>query len=285
MLTIENLPNNHAVGANEVGQTANNDQTSSNESFISILNELNEVESHSDDLQIIPAWVDPSYGYDPLNPRKPNLKEMMNIIDVQINSDAEETKYLSSSSNIIAAQILYGAVGSNEDTRDWQKIMGSENIIEAAHQETAKLHEPKLEIISEFDGDMVLVDQKAAIKNKEEETLSILGGSAAQIKEKLFTYGVTVESIPENINEQITIETFEQEVITGIQDFKSEMLDAEGVHEVNVDPEVIINNDSQPLLVSEEPNAYNQSLLTYLTTENSILKTTDLFLDSDEDNA
>ena len=91
-------------------------------------------------------------------------------------------------------------------------------------------------------------------------------------------------SIPENINEQITIETFEQEVITGIQDFKSEMLNAEGVNEVNVDPEVTINN-SQPLLVSEEPNAYNQSLLTYLTTENSILKTTDLFLDSDRDNA
>ena len=38
-----------------------------------------------------------------------------------------------------------------------------------------------------------LLIRKPAIKNKEEETLSILGGAAAQIKEKLFTYGVTVD--------------------------------------------------------------------------------------------
>ena len=25
----------------------------------------------------IPSWVDPDYGYDPQNPRKPNMRELM----------------------------------------------------------------------------------------------------------------------------------------------------------------------------------------------------------------
>ena len=28
----------------------------------------------------IPAWVDPDYSYDPSNPRKPNMREMMELI-------------------------------------------------------------------------------------------------------------------------------------------------------------------------------------------------------------
>ena len=28
----------------------------------------------------IPSWVDPDYGYDPQNPRKPNMRELMEAI-------------------------------------------------------------------------------------------------------------------------------------------------------------------------------------------------------------
>ena len=28
-------------------------------------------------VDVIPSWVDPDYGYDPQNPRKPNMRELM----------------------------------------------------------------------------------------------------------------------------------------------------------------------------------------------------------------
>ena len=28
-------------------------------------------------VDLIPSWVDPDYGYDPQNPRKPNMRELM----------------------------------------------------------------------------------------------------------------------------------------------------------------------------------------------------------------
>ena len=280
----ENLQGNLLTGANEVVQPANVEATSHNQNFSSILNELNSFETNLSTSQQIPSWVDPDYGYDPLNPRKPNLKELMSIIDAQVESGIEEKKYLNSSSNIIAADILYGVVGSDEDTRDWEKIMESENVLAAAHQETANLHEPKLEIVSEFNADMVLVDQKAAIKNRNDDTLMVLSGSALQVKEKLFNFGITDNDIPKNIAEQITVDNFEVEVIAGIQDFSSQFSDLES------DPKAIINTEYnsshtvkiEPQLI-EEKNEIN--VLSYLSAAQEYLPNTDLFLDANDGNS
>lgn len=254
----EYLQSNFSTVMNEVMQPASVGTTGDNQSFSSVLNELESLKTNSATAQQIPSWVDPDYGYDPLNPRKPNLKEMMSIVDAQIKSGVEEKKYLNSSSNIIAADILYGVVGSGEDTRDWQKIMESENILAATHQETAIMHEPKLEIVSKFNADMVLIDQKAAVKNKVKDTLMVLGGSALQVKEKLFNFGITNDDIPDNIAEQITFENFEAETIAGIQDYRSQLLDTNG----------------------EENSEVN--VLMYLSTGPENRLNTDLFLGSDD---
>ncbi len=50
----------------------------------------------------IPSWVDPDYGYDPADPRKPNMRELMEAL----------------------SELLYGVAGSNDDTRNWNAIMG-----------------------------------------------------------------------------------------------------------------------------------------------------------------
>jgi hypothetical protein len=72
----------------------------------------------------IPDWVDPNYSYDPANPRKPNMREMMNA--------GLSTKD--------ASEMLYGVVGSNTDTRNWNAIMASDNILSAAQQATGQMY-------------------------------------------------------------------------------------------------------------------------------------------------
>ena len=70
----------------------------------------------------IPAWVDPDYGYDPANPRKPNMREMMELIAgksvEEIYASGEDYSDISS----MASSLIYGVVGSNTDTRDFVAI-------------------------------------------------------------------------------------------------------------------------------------------------------------------
>jgi hypothetical protein len=70
----------------------------------------------------VPAWVDPDYGYNPASPRKPNMREMMELIAgksvEELYSSGEDWSGISRQ----ASALLYGSVGSNEDTRNFQAI-------------------------------------------------------------------------------------------------------------------------------------------------------------------
>ncbi len=75
----------------------------------------------------IPAWVDPAYGYNPNNPRKPNSAELTAAIagiNPSENPDYRlDPRFQEVSSKNIGSNLLYGVVGSNTDTRDWNAIM------------------------------------------------------------------------------------------------------------------------------------------------------------------
>jgi hypothetical protein len=70
----------------------------------------------------IPAWVDPDYGYNPDSPRKPNMREMMEMISgmplEELYSSGQDWSGISKQ----ASDLLYGSVGSNQDTRDFTAI-------------------------------------------------------------------------------------------------------------------------------------------------------------------
>ena len=71
----------------------------------------------------IPSWVDPNYGYDPANPRKPNTREMMQIIsgksleEIPINDRSDISKQ--------ATEALYVGSGSKLDASEFNKNMSS----------------------------------------------------------------------------------------------------------------------------------------------------------------
>jgi len=96
----------------------------------------------------IPAWVDADYlgsyvsSVKAGNPRKPNMREMTELIaGVPIEQlygtmdSSEYRKYTSQSS-----QLLYGVVGSNTDTRNWNAIMSSSDPVIAAQIATSQMY-------------------------------------------------------------------------------------------------------------------------------------------------
>ena len=68
----------------------------------------------------IPAWVDPDYSYDLANPRKPNMREMMEMIAGKTVEEIYASPEDYSDISRMASDLLYGSVGSNgNDVRDW----------------------------------------------------------------------------------------------------------------------------------------------------------------------
>jgi hypothetical protein len=70
----------------------------------------------------VPAWVDPNYGYDVNNPRKPNMREMMEMIAGKSVEEIYASGEDYSDITRLASDLLYGSVGSNQDTRDFVAI-------------------------------------------------------------------------------------------------------------------------------------------------------------------
>ena len=155
--------------------------------------------------------------------KKPSIKELMDFTNMSFED---------------ASSILYGVVGSNEDTRDWNKILTSSDVLKTAKEETAKMYNgytaPLEEVVDEYEENPVkkTIDvQEGNIKflqtsqtNEElgEEILSdslylaasnglllrSAGNTPKQILDSLDAFGFSVEplknlaqneKIPENI--------------------------------------------------------------------------------------
>ena len=70
----------------------------------------------------IPAWVDPDFSYDPANPRKPNMREMMEAIAGKTVEEIYASGEDYTNITRMASDLIYGVVGSNADTRDFVAI-------------------------------------------------------------------------------------------------------------------------------------------------------------------
>ena len=171
----------------------------------------------------IPAWVDPEYGYDPNNPRKPNMREMMNAL----SGETMENLYEGPSSiwediSNSASEMLYGVVGNGSDTRNWSNIMASDNIIREAREETSKMIQPTIGIASEYNEENILTNQFAVIQNKSGEILRQIPSDLSKAQKVLDNFGVKENGIPENLTAQINFKDFDYKVIEFLNEYKNE---------------------------------------------------------------
>ena len=145
---------NTSGGEKQFGPLNNNNTTTSS-STNTTTNTTNNIPDFGTS-NTIPDWVDPDYGYDPANPRKPNMRELTEILAGMSVEEMYSTMDVSEWSKITgqASQMLYGVVGSSTDTRNWN------NIMEAGKVSTGTPIMDTFEF--EYDGDKVLAAAQIA---------------------------------------------------------------------------------------------------------------------------
>ena len=195
----------------------------------------------------IPSWVDPDYGYDPNNPRKPNMRELMEAMSGKhvedLYHDPEENwKKISRE----ASEILYGVVGTNEDTRDWSSIMSSSDILTNAREQTGLMYDPEVSIQSNFNDEGILIEQVALIKDNKNNILRSLPNNVSAAEEVLLNFGATKKSIPMNIEEQIDPEVFDNDLLAFLKNFDDNTTSVQQLV-IQSTSEVIINKLSQEI--------------------------------------
>ena len=200
---------------------------------------------------IIPGWVDPDYGYDPQNPRKPNMRELMEAMSGKSLEDlsAEPDKNWQKISKQ-ASEMLYGVVGANEDSRDWPSIMNSSNILTEAQKQTGAMYEPEVDIQSNFNSDGVMTDQIAVIKDNKGNTLRSLPSDITSAEEALLNFGARKESIPTNLDKLINPEKFDSDLLAFLKNFDNHPTSIQQVV-VQSASEVIANKISQEIPLDE----------------------------------
>ena len=166
---------------------------------------------------VLPKWVEPQYGYDFANPRKPNMLELIEAISGKDIIEVRNEEYENVSSK--AASILYGTAPAGEDTRDWAKIMASEDIITAARIETAKIYEPVVDIESNTDDNGKLIDQIAVLKDKNGKTLTTLPVEISLAEETLRNFGAGSTSVPSDLEKKIISGKFDNGLLTLLKNF------------------------------------------------------------------
>lgn len=168
----------------------------------------------------VPHWVNSDYGYDPENPRKPNMREMMEAISGKsVEELYSEEKGTWQNISSIASEMLYGVIGSTEDTRDWAKIMSAPDIIKEARVETGKMHSPEVDIKSELDENNNIIEQYAVLNNADGKHLRSLTGDSSQVTEAMHNFGVTASSIPTNLESKISDINFDSKVLEVIKSY------------------------------------------------------------------
>jgi len=170
----------------------------------------------------VPEWVHPDYGYDPSNPRKPIMREMMEAL----SGRSVEALYEDANSNWqdtsrLASELLYGVLGSNEDTRDWNAIMSSNDIIQSARKATGEMYSPTIDVLSIKNKDGIVTGQAATINDSDGNILRSLAGSADYIRETLHNFGATSDSVPINLSSLVALEYFDSSLLNVLVNFNS----------------------------------------------------------------
>jgi len=175
-------------------------------------------------MNVTPSWVNPSYYYDPVNPRKPNMREVMEALSGEsVEALYEQPNDYWQPINNKANMLLYGVIGNRIDARDWQTIDGvsGKSFEKSIQQLTGDMYKPKLSVVTatRIDGEKIQVLELTGNHNLRKP----LHGTAENIREALLDFGATKSSIPEDLEDQITSKYFDKRIIEMLKSFGSEM--------------------------------------------------------------
>ena len=141
----------------------------------------------------IEAWQHRDYYFDPNNPRKPNMREMIEslsgfTLEDLISNKTEEFEEFSKKSS----ELLYGVLDSEYDPRQWAKIMSANDIYQSGIEETREMYN------SVIGFDIIEGEEVSSIKKETGETLRVLSGSKVEVEQTLKNFGLSSENLSEN---------------------------------------------------------------------------------------
>ena len=209
---------------------------------------------------IIPTWVDKNYHFDPSNPRKPNTREVMKAISGKTfeelqSGDQKTFSYYSE----LSIELVFGVLGKTPDTRDWNKIMSADNILEAIRKETGEVLGTKVDIDTKTDINGQVINQFAVVKNKENNVLRSLMGEANVVVDTLTNFGVSKSNIPQTLKDKITSPKFDTNIINAIEVYRdynpkfaetqSEPLENDKEKDINALEHTLIATAAQQVIV------------------------------------
>ena len=152
--------------------------------------------------------------------RKPNMREFIEAItgkSVEELYSQPNDRWKSTLRN--AEELLYGVVGSNEDKRDWSKIMSSSNILRAAKLETGKMYGPTIDIETHYNNTGTVINQTAVIKDKNSNTLRTISNDPTLAEETLINFGATSSSVPTKFEDEIIDGKFDIKLLSFLKNF------------------------------------------------------------------
>jgi len=136
----------------------------------------------------IPAWFDPS------NPKKPSTMQLMEIMTGQEPSEIFEREDFKKLSHE-ASDMLYGAIGSNVDKRDWGSIMTSGSIINALRTANSELLSPSVTVESIFSSNGEPTKSVVTVTDHDGNKLRVMQGEQANLVNTLQNMGITASSL------------------------------------------------------------------------------------------
>lgn len=167
-------------------------------------------------------WRDYDYKVNPNDPKKPNMRELMEVLsgrsveDLYADPNSDWQRFAK-----LASDLLYGVLTVN-DTRSWDDIMSSKNIVNTAREQTNKMYQPLVDIESVINSEMEIVDQYAVIKDENGNKLRSLNGNIASVEESLKNFGISAKSIPKNIENKVQIKDFNFKILDTLKNISNE---------------------------------------------------------------
>ena len=184
---------------------------------------VNNIENAKKNNSNIPEWVDMSYGYDPKSPRKPNMKELIEALELDtINNLYKDPDKNWSDIVSQASDLLYGVVGDREDSRNWSAIMGSDRILESARGETREMLNPIVDIVSRHDNNGNVTAQFPIIKDGNNKLLRSLTGSVENTEKSMNNYGLVKGSVASDILTKITFDEFDPKIENLLREYSNQ---------------------------------------------------------------
>ena len=126
---------------------------------------------------------------------KPSVKELMEALSGKTLDEIDQDDEIDGPALFRkVSDMIYGVVGSKADTRDWSKIMNSDNIESAFAEETNAAFSPVVSIKSKRASSGEVAQQYPVIKDGGGRQIRALTGNVDNTKYNFDLFGITADS-------------------------------------------------------------------------------------------